>query len=95
MAVPKQRKTKSRRNQRRMHIYLSKPCLVPCPKCKKPTRPHSVCLNCGYYKGKMVIDVLQKLSKKERKAKEKEITAKEEKKETKKKPLSWEGLSRK
>lgn len=96
MAVPKQRKTKSRRNQRRMHIFLEKPTLAKCPKCGKPTRPHTVCANCGYYKGRLVIDVLKKLTKKEKKQKQKEIAAKE--KETKagsKKPLSWEEMSKK
>ena len=96
MAVPKRRKTKSRRNQRRMHIFLKQPGLVVCPKCKKPVKSHTVCLNCGYYKERQVIDVLKKLTKKERKKKEKEIAAKEstEKKGTAK-GLSWEQMSRK
>jgi large subunit ribosomal protein L32 len=91
MAVPKQRKTKSRRNQRRMHIFLSKPNFVLCPKCGKPVLSHRVCLNCGYYKGRAVIDVFKKLSKKEKKKKEKEIKAAEK---TPKKELSMEELSK-
>ena len=94
MAVPKRKHTKSARNQRRMHIYLKQPRLAACPKCGKPVLPHTVCQNCGYYKGVEIIDVLKKLTKKEKKKKEKEIAAKE--KETKKtKPLSMEELSRK
>lgn len=93
MAVPKQRKTKSRRDQRRMHIYAKKPTLTLCSKCQKPVLPHTVCFNCGYYKGREQIDVLSKLTKKEKKAKEKEIQGKEEKKPDKK--LNWERLSRK
>ena len=77
MAVPKQRKTKSRQGQRRMHIYLKPSSLVTCPKCGKPIRPHRVCSYCGYYKGKEVINVLAKLEKKERKKREKEIAAQE------------------
>jgi len=94
MAVPKQRKTKSRRNQRRMHIFLKQSSLAYCPKCKKPVKPHTVCLNCGYYKGREIIDILGKLTKKEKKQKEKEMKAasKEEKKE---KPLTMEELSKK
>lgn len=43
-----------------------------------------------------IIDVLKKLTKKEKKQKEKEITAKgEEKKVAGKKSLSWEELSKK
>ncbi len=41
--------------------------------------PHVVCANCGFYKGKEVVDVLKKLTKRERKAKEKELEAKENK----------------
>lgn len=94
MAVPKQRKTKSRRNQRRMHIYLRMPQTTVCPKCGKPVFPHTVCKNCGYYKGREVLDVMKKLSKKERKRREKEIRAKE-REERRERPLSWEELSKK
>jgi len=92
MAVPKQHKTKSRRNQRRMHIHLKQPSLSICPKCGKPVLPHTVCQNCGYYKGRQVIDVLKKLTKKERKKKEKEI---KEGERAPKKELSMEELSKK
>lgn len=94
MAVPKQKHTKSRRNKRRMHIHIKAPVLAKCPKCSKPVLSHVVCLNCGYYKGVEVIDVLKKLDRKERKKKEKEIEGKDEKASAKK-PLSWEGLSKK
>ncbi|OGZ19925.1 MAG: 50S ribosomal protein L32 [Candidatus Nealsonbacteria bacterium RIFCSPHIGHO2_01_FULL_43_31] len=77
MALPKWRHTKSRRNKRRMHLFIKEPALVVCPKCAKPVLPHIACRACGYYKGEEVIDVLKKLTKKERKQKEKEIAAKE------------------
>lgn len=101
MGVPKQKHTKSRRNKRRGNIFLKKPNFSACPKCKKPVLSHKACFNCGYYKGREVIDVLKKLDKKERKAKEKEIHAKNAKEEGKNpsagenKPLGWEDLSRK
>jgi len=97
MTVPKQRHTKSRRNKRRMHIFAKSPALAICQKCSKPVLPHSVCWNCGYYKGREVIDVLKKLTKKERKKREKEMKAKEakERKEGGVKPLSAEELSKK
>lgn len=76
--VPKQRKTKSRQANRRMHLYLKEAVLAKCQKCAKPVLPHTVCQNCGYYKGSMIIDVLKKLTKKERKQKEKEMKVKEE-----------------
>jgi len=96
MPVPKQRHTKSRRNKRRGNIYLEAASLTVCPKCGKPVLPHTVCSNCGYYKGKEIIDVLKKLDKKEKKQREKEIAAqKAEKGVGEKKPLSWEELSKK
>lgn len=93
MAVPKQRKTKSRRNQRRAHISLKAPGLGICSHCGQPVLPHKLCLSCGYYKGKEVINVLAKLEKKERKQKEKEIKE-QEKEQTEKKPLTLEELSK-
>jgi len=96
MAVPKQKHTKSRRNKRRLHIFLRKSVLTKCQKCGKPVLPHTVCPNCGYYKGVEVIDILKKLTKKEKKKREKEMKAKESegKKEAKEKPLNWEELSK-
>ena len=77
-----------------MHIFLETPKLTLCIKCGKPVLPHSVCSACGYYKGEEVIDVMKKLTKKEKKKKQKEIDAKggEEKKD---KSLSMEELSKK
>lgn len=80
MAVPKQRKTKSRQAQRRMHIYIKPVDLIKCKRCGKPVRSHTVCSYCGYYKGREVINVLAKLEKKEKKKREKEITETEKEK---------------
>jgi len=80
-----------------MHLYLEESSLTLCPKCGKPVLNHTICQNCGYYKGMEMIDVLKKLTKKERKKKERELKAKEEgeKKEVKKEGgLSWERLSK-
>ncbi len=98
MPVPKQRHTKSRRNRRRSHLALKKKKLSSCPKCGEPVLSHHYCPNCGFYKGREVVDVLVKLEKKERKKKEKELKAKEEETEKEapsKKPLSLEELSQK
>jgi len=94
MANPKQRHTKSRRDIRRAHIHLTSPLLTKCPKCGRLTKPHTICPYCGYYRDKEIIDVLGKLSKKERKKREKEMKTKK-KEEVEKKPLTWEEMSKK
>jgi large subunit ribosomal protein L32 len=94
MSVPKRRKTKSRRDQRRANIFIKSPFLVLCKKCNKAVLPYTVCQNCGYYKGLEVIDVFKKLTKKERKKKEREMKAAEAEKE-RERPLSLEELSKK
>lgn len=80
MAVPKKRHTKSRRNKRRMNIFLKKPTITLCSKCGKEVAPHIICKNCGYYKGREVVNVFKKMDKKEKKMKEKEIQSQESEK---------------
>lgn len=77
-----------------MHLFIKETVLAVCPKCGKKIRPHTICQYCGYYKGREVINVLEELTKKERKKREKEIATKE-KEEKKTKPLSMEELSKK
>jgi len=93
MAVPKQHRSKSRQGQRRMHIYLNAVSTITCSKCSKAVLPHTMCENCGFYRGKEMIDVLTKLTKKERKTKEREMTA-QEKTEQKPAKLNPEQLSK-
>jgi large subunit ribosomal protein L32 len=71
MAVPKKRTSKSRQRKRRSQIKLESPNVVKCPNCGEEKLPHSICPACGFYKDKMVIDVLKKLEKKEKKKEEK------------------------
>ena len=88
MAVPKQRHTKSRRDRRRVHLRLTLPQLVTCPKCGKLKLPHTACSYCGYYKDRKIIDVLKKVGKKERKKRLKEM-----KKNPPKEDINLENLS--
>ena len=73
MAVPRHSHTRSKTGKHRMHLYIKPSVLVACRKCGKKILSHQVCKFCGYYKGKEVVNVLAKLSKKEKKAKEHEI----------------------
>ncbi len=66
-----------------------------CSHCGKQVLPHTVCANCGYYKGVEKINVLVKLEKKERKLREKEIKETEKEKKEQGKEMSLEELSRK
>ena len=93
MAVPKSRKTSGRRDQRRMHIHIKTPGITSCTKCGKPVLGHTVCKNCGFYKGVEVIDVMKKLTKKEQKMKAKEIESKGGGEKTSD-PLTMDNLSK-
>ncbi len=73
MALPARHHTKSRTNKRRSHHGLDTQNLINCPKCKEPALPHKICGNCGTYKGKVMVDVLKGLDKKEKKAKQREL----------------------
>lgn len=60
MAVPKKRKSASRRDMRRANWKLEAPTMVECPHCHALTLPHRVCPSCGYYDGKEVVKVAEK-----------------------------------
>ncbi|OGZ64575.1 MAG: 50S ribosomal protein L32 [Candidatus Staskawiczbacteria bacterium RIFCSPLOWO2_01_FULL_40_39] len=94
MAVPRHKHTRSSVGQRRMHIFIKPASLTVCKKCNRAVRPHTVCRNCGYYKGQEFINVLGKLTKKEKKLREKEMQ-KAEKEQKKTAPATMEELSKK
>ena len=73
------RHTPSHTKNRRSHHALSGAGLIVCSQCSAKTLPHRICQNCGFYRSREVIDVLKKLTKKERKAKQKEISGPSEK----------------
>ncbi|MDI6630892.1 MAG: 50S ribosomal protein L32 [Bacillota bacterium] len=55
MGVPKRRVSKQRKHLRRAQLKIEAPGLVACPHCKTLKKPHSVCPNCGQYKGRKVL----------------------------------------
>ena len=60
MAHPKRQHSRQRQRKRRTHDGVSAPSLGSCSQCQKPIISHRVCPFCGYYKGKMVVDVVVK-----------------------------------
>ncbi|MCP4107779.1 MAG: 50S ribosomal protein L32 [Desulfobacteraceae bacterium] len=57
MAVPKRKTSKSRRDKRRTHQKIGPINVSTCPQCNEPRLQHHVCLKCGTYKGRTVIEV--------------------------------------
>lgn len=70
------RHTKAHSGNRRSHHKVDSPRLSVCVTCKQKHLRHRMCEACGSYKGKEVVDVLAKISKKEKKQKEKDLEAK-------------------
>ncbi len=56
MAVPKRRKSKSKRDMRRAHDKVAVSNLSVCPQCGEARVPHYVCHSCGFYNGRSVIE---------------------------------------
>lgn len=57
MATPKRKTSKARRNKRRAHDSLKTVPLTECPNCGARQRMHQVCQECGYYRGRQVMNV--------------------------------------
>ncbi len=62
MAVPKRKTSKSRSRTRKAHDALPKRHFAKCPRCNQATLPHTVCGNCGHYRGKMIVDMEESAS---------------------------------
>lgn len=57
MPNPKRRHSKARTSKRRAHDSLTSRSLTQCDRCGEPKLPHRVCMNCGYYREREVIEV--------------------------------------
>jgi large subunit ribosomal protein L32 len=55
MANPKNRTSRTRKRLRRANWKMTAPNTGMCPQCHEPKLPHTVCGNCGYYKGREAV----------------------------------------
>jgi large subunit ribosomal protein L32 len=60
MANPKSRHSKSRQAKRRANWKGQMPNTVECPECNEAMISHTVCPSCGTYKGKKILEVVEK-----------------------------------
>lgn len=63
MPLPKRRHSNQRTRLRRTHYKLSPVTVIDCPRCHAPAMPHHVCPSCGFYKGRKVLDIKEKVKK--------------------------------
>ena len=62
MPNPKSRHTRARRDKRRANWKIQLSGLSVCPQCQEPKLPHRVCMSCGSYNGKKILEVVEKES---------------------------------
>lgn len=58
--VVRMRHNRSQVRQRRSHHAIEASSLTKCSHCGASRRPHNMCLACGYYRGRMVLDLAKK-----------------------------------
>ena len=63
------RHTRSHTANRRSHHALKGTNLGTCSNCNKVKQTHLVCVGCGFYNGRKVLDVVKKVEKKQAKKK--------------------------
>ena len=56
MAHPKRNHSKTRTAKRRTHYKAVAPTLGVCSNCGAAIQLHSVCSECGYYRGKLAVE---------------------------------------
>lgn len=59
MAVPFRRTSTTRKAKRRTHFKLICSAIIDCKNCGYKIKPHRVCKQCGFYKGKLAVKVAE------------------------------------
>ena len=57
MPNPKRRHSAQRRDKRRSHDFITAPQITTCSHCGAATLTHRICPECGYYRGKLAINI--------------------------------------
>ena len=73
------RHTRAHTANRRSHHALKEPALTRCPDCGAFQLRHMVCMACGRYRGKMVINMAEKVAKRQKRIAEKKRSLGQEK----------------
>ncbi len=63
-AVPKNKRSKAKRNTKRNSFKLSVLSIMECPRCRAKKIAHRVCQSCGYYDNKEIIKLEKKTKEK-------------------------------
>lgn len=57
MPNPKHKHSKTRTAKRRTHYKAIAPTVFQCPNCGEFIKYHHVCRQCGFYRGKLAIEI--------------------------------------
>lgn len=74
--VVRMRHTKSHTGNRRSHHALEATSFAKCSNCQAVKLRHTVCRECGFYRGKKIVDLVKKIEKKQKKEKAKTAASK-------------------
>ena len=66
--VNRMRATRSHRNNRRSHPALDAARVSKCGNCGAAHKSHAICMSCGWYNGRKVLDLAAKVAKATKKA---------------------------
>ncbi len=76
--VIRMRHTRAHSANRRSHHAIKEETLSSCSHCGASRRPHHMCLTCGYYNGRQVVDLTAEKAKREARIKSKDERIKNE-----------------
>lgn len=69
MGLPSKKRTNRSKRERAAHFALKKITIGKCEKCNSAILPHHVCQNCGNYRGKQIMNVEKRATRKQRRDK--------------------------